>query len=194
MKLYTEEKKYSREGNSFDYKYSIFINLCEKVELPCDIYLKAFSTILKGVMLKYYYIIYKPNPRMTQLVDLCNSIYNTFKEAEFKRSILMKWNVLLLHQVIEKNSDKDIEIYLQILIKELCTTQMTLNTNLQDDLFLQNKFLMACQDYPAYSIACLIPAITSTGLISNLQMSKVTYKSINKKQQSQYLQGDKYNK
>ena len=70
MKLYTEEKKYSREGDSFDYKYSIFINLCEKVELPRDVYLKVFLTILKGAAFKYYYMTCKLNLRMTQLVDL----------------------------------------------------------------------------------------------------------------------------
>jgi hypothetical protein len=34
--LYTEEKKYGRDGDSFDYKYNIFIDLCEKAELVED--------------------------------------------------------------------------------------------------------------------------------------------------------------
>ena len=46
MKLYTEEKKYSRDSNSFDYKYSIFIDLYKKAELLIDAYFKAFLIIL----------------------------------------------------------------------------------------------------------------------------------------------------
>lgn len=47
-KLYTEEKKYSGDSDSFDYKYSIFIDLCEKAELPLPLYAKAFSVMLRG--------------------------------------------------------------------------------------------------------------------------------------------------
>ena len=126
---------------------------------------------------------------MTQLADLCNSVQSTFEGAEYKRSILTKWNTLSLHQIISKNSDKDIKTCLQLLVKELHIIQMNLNTNLQSNTFLQNKLLMACQDYLACSIAYLIPILLLTGLINNLQMSIIIYKSINKKQsQTQYLQ------
>ena len=97
----------------FDYKYGIFIDLCEKAELPKEMYFKAFSIMLKGAALKHYYTTCKSNPRMTQLADLCYSIRNTFEGPEYKRSMLTKWNELSLHQIIEKNSDKDIETCLQ---------------------------------------------------------------------------------
>ena len=96
--------------------------------------------------------------------------------------MLTKWNALSLRQIIGKNPDKDIEICLQLLVEELRTIQMNLDTNLQSDTFLQNKLLMACQDYSACSIACSIPALSSTGLINNLRTSIVTYESVNKKQ------------
>ena len=54
-KLYTKEKKYSSDSDSFDYKYSIFINLYEKAELLIEAYFKAFSIILRGAALKHYY-------------------------------------------------------------------------------------------------------------------------------------------
>ena len=95
-KLYTEEKKYSGEGDSFDYKYGIFINLCKKAELPKEMYFKAFSIMLKGAALKHYYTTCKSNPRMTQLVDLCYSIRNTFEGPEYKQSKLSKWNLTTL--------------------------------------------------------------------------------------------------
>ena len=89
-KLYTEEKKYGGDGDSFDYKYSIFIDLCEKAELPIDAYFKAFSIMLRGAALKHYYTTCKTDPRITQLTDLCNSVRSTFEGAEYKRSMLTK--------------------------------------------------------------------------------------------------------
>jgi hypothetical protein len=94
--LYTKEKKYGGDGNSFDYKYNIFIDLCEKAELLIDAYFKAFFIMLKGAALKHFYTTCKTDLRMTQLADLCSSVQSTFKKAEYKRSMLTKWNTLLL--------------------------------------------------------------------------------------------------
>ena len=63
--MYTEERKYGGDGDSFDYKYNIFIDLCEKAELLIDVYFKAFSIILKGAALKYYYTTCKTNLKIT---------------------------------------------------------------------------------------------------------------------------------
>jgi hypothetical protein len=88
--LYTKEKKYGKDGDNFDYKYNIFIDLCKKAELLINAYFKAFSIILKGAALKHYYTTCKTDLKMTQLADLCYSIRNIFKGAEYKRSILTK--------------------------------------------------------------------------------------------------------
>jgi hypothetical protein len=65
MKLYTKKKKYNRNSNSFDYKYNIFIDLCEKAELLINAYFKAFSIMLKRAVLKHFYTTYKTNLRIT---------------------------------------------------------------------------------------------------------------------------------
>jgi hypothetical protein len=88
--LYTEKKKYGGDGNSFDYKYNVFIDLCKKAELLINAYFKAFSIMLKGAALKHYYTTYKTDLKITQLADLCYSIRNTFKDAKYKRSMLTK--------------------------------------------------------------------------------------------------------
>jgi hypothetical protein len=88
--LYTKEKKYGKDGDSFNYKYNIFINLCKKAELLINAYFKAFFIILKAAVLKHYYMTYKTDLKITQLADLCYSVHNTFKSAEYKRSILTK--------------------------------------------------------------------------------------------------------
>jgi hypothetical protein len=88
--LYTKEKKYDRDGNSFNYKYNIFINLCKKAKLLIDAHFKAFFIMLKRAALKHYYTTCKTDLKITQLADLCYSIHNTFEGAEYKRSILTK--------------------------------------------------------------------------------------------------------
>jgi hypothetical protein len=128
--LYTEEKKYDGNSDSFDYKYNVFIDLCEKAELLIDAYFKAFFIMLKEAALKHYYTTCKTDPRMTQLADLCSSVRSTFEGAEYKRSMLTKWNVLSLQQVISKNPDKDTKTCLHLLVEELRTTQMNLDISL----------------------------------------------------------------
>ena len=123
-----EEKKYGGDGDSFDYKYSIFTDLCEKAKLPMDAYFKAFSIMLRGAALKHYYMSCKTDPNMTRLTDLCNSVRNVFEGAEYKRSMLTKWNALTLRQIIANNPNKDVESSLQLLIEELRATQMNLDT------------------------------------------------------------------
>jgi hypothetical protein len=88
--LYTKKKKYDRDGDSFDYKYNIFIDLCKKAKLLINAYFKAFFIILKGAALKHYYTTYKTDLKWTQLADLCYSVRNTFEGAEYKKSILTK--------------------------------------------------------------------------------------------------------
>jgi hypothetical protein len=90
MKLYTEEKKYGGDSDSFDYKYNVFIDLCEKAELLINAYFKTFSIMLKRAALKHYYTTCKTDLKITQLADLCYSIRNTFEGAEYKRSMLTK--------------------------------------------------------------------------------------------------------
>lgn len=179
-RIYTDDLKYSGEGESFDYKYNIFIDLCEKVEIPSEAYFKAFSTMLKGTALKHYYTSIKPNPRITQLCEICDNIRQTFEGEEFKRSMLTRWNNITLRSVIEKNPSKDIETCLQILVDELRSIQMSLTRNFQNDISLQNKLLTACQNHPACSIACSTPASSSLALINNLRSSINTYLAVTK--------------
>lgn len=55
-KMYSDDLKYGREGDCFDYKHGIFVDSCEKIDLPRDSYFKALSTMLKGAVSKHNYI------------------------------------------------------------------------------------------------------------------------------------------
>ncbi|KAI0993133.1 hypothetical protein K3495_g15051, partial [Podosphaera aphanis] len=187
-KIYTDDLKYSGDDDSFDYKYGIFIDLCEKVEVPRDAYFKAFSTMLKGAALNHFYTSIKTNPRITQLFEICEDIRNTFEGSEFKRSNLTKWNNMTLKTILENNPEKNVESCFQLLVNELRSTQMMLQSNFQDDATLQNKLILACQAHPACSIGCSIPASSSIGLINNLRLSISNYLAVHKSpEQNQFL-------
>jgi hypothetical protein len=55
-KIYTEKQKYSSINKSLNYKLIIFYNICNQVDVPQEDYLKAFPTMLKGLVLDYFYI------------------------------------------------------------------------------------------------------------------------------------------
>jgi hypothetical protein len=53
-KVYTNKQKYNK-FTSFDYKLTIFYNICKRSDLSCKRYTTVFLTMLKGLAEKYYY-------------------------------------------------------------------------------------------------------------------------------------------
>jgi hypothetical protein len=53
-KVYTNGQKYNR-STSFDYKLTIFYNICKRSGLPREGYATAFPTMLKRLAEDYYY-------------------------------------------------------------------------------------------------------------------------------------------
>jgi hypothetical protein len=51
--------------------------------------------------------------------EVCFSMRNYFEDAEYRRSILFKWNNLILKSVMTSNENKSVEECLQLLIKQL---------------------------------------------------------------------------
>jgi hypothetical protein len=54
-KLYTNKAKYNDENDSFSYKLTIFHDMYDRVDISQSAKLKAFSTMLKDLILDYYY-------------------------------------------------------------------------------------------------------------------------------------------
>jgi hypothetical protein len=46
VKMYTDESRYSKEDDNFDYKLIIFYDLCDKADIPDNIKAKAYLMIL----------------------------------------------------------------------------------------------------------------------------------------------------
>jgi len=103
--MYTEESKYSGEDDNFDYKLTIFNDLCDRVGIPQEAKIKGFPTMLYGITLNFYY---ENKATYTTFNDICNAVRNYFKGPEYKRGILIKWNAITLKTVIMKNKSKSI--------------------------------------------------------------------------------------
>ena len=88
-KLYTDKFKYSSENDNFDFKLTIFINLCQKTDILKQEFNQAYSTILRGLAFDYYYINLKSNPFSVSFDKLYEVTRNYFKGLEYKRNILI---------------------------------------------------------------------------------------------------------
>jgi hypothetical protein len=86
--------------------YTIFTDLCQKADILKQEFSQAYSTILRGLVLNYYYINLKSNPLGVPFDKLCEAIRNYFEGLEYKRDIFTQWNALKLRTVIDKNIKK----------------------------------------------------------------------------------------
>jgi negative regulator of genetic competence, sporulation and motility len=122
-KLYTDKAKYSEKNDNFSFKLIMFNDMCDRVDVSSETKLKAFLIMLKELALNYYYdnMTSKNKNHSITFDDVCVSIMSYFKDAEYKRSILNKWNNLTLKSVMSKteNEEKSMNECLQLLIKEL---------------------------------------------------------------------------
>ena len=54
--MYISEKKYNESfTESLSYQFNIFIDLCDRAEIPPQILSTVFLTMLNSMTLKYYY-------------------------------------------------------------------------------------------------------------------------------------------
>jgi len=68
-KIYTDDQKYNGVSNSFNFKLTIFYNICKRASLPLKGYITALLTMLKGLAQDYYY-------NSSLLTRLFTEVYN----------------------------------------------------------------------------------------------------------------------
>jgi septin family protein len=136
----------------------MFNDMCKQIDVLFETKLKAFLIMLKELALKYYYenIISKNKNHSITFDDICVSMMNYFKDVEYKKNILNKWNNLTLKSIMSriKNEEKSMNEYLQLLIKKLRHLQHDLESILCIDDFFHNKLINACQKISTCQYAC----------------------------------------
>ena len=144
--MYTKESKYKSNRDSFNFKLTIFYNICGRVNILYKTKTKAFFIILKGLALNFFYLNNTINKLSFQ--DICSAVQTYFKGLEYKRGVLVYWNTILLKSIMDKSEGKSIADYLQLLFNKLHHLQYGLDINLQTDVFIYNKLIIAYQDMP----------------------------------------------
>ena len=105
MKIYTEDNKYSGEDDNFDFKFTIFHDLCSRANVPQEAKAKAYPIILRGLALNHYYTNLK-NVTITLLFDqIYNATRHYFKGPKYRRSILGQWNSITLKSIMSKSEN-----------------------------------------------------------------------------------------
>ncbi len=89
-KIYINEAKYSGRNDSFTFKLAIFHDICSRSDVPLEAKMKTFPTMLKGLALDYYYSNISTRVVALNFDQVCNSIRNYFKRAEYKQSVFSK--------------------------------------------------------------------------------------------------------
>jgi hypothetical protein len=171
-KNYTPDMKYDGTNSHFDYKLTIFHNVCERVDLPHEAYIRAFPIMLKGLALAHYY-----NAQLSQLpyFDACNKVRAYFEGPEYHRSNINKWNSLTLDSISTKHPDKSTWEVVQLLLNELTELQYGLPQELRTPAFWINKVVLTCQGSPACRFAVADAPQEPGQLINRLQSSITTY-------------------
>ena len=128
IKIYTEESKYGGNKNSFNFKLTIFHDICGRADILYKAKAKAFPTMLKGLALNFFYLNNTINKSSFQ--DICSTVQTYFEGLEYKRGILVYQNTTLLKSIIDKSKGKLTVDYLQLLLNELRHLQYGLEINL----------------------------------------------------------------
>ncbi|POS84537.1 hypothetical protein EPUL_004867 [Erysiphe pulchra] len=184
-KFYTEEEKYSGSQERFDFKLTIFKDICEKVNLPEDKRIKGLPIMLKGDAKKFYYQSLFPHiNNLTNFDEIVNKIKSKFEGAEYQRTILENWLGITLDSFTLKSPEKPLSKNFEALLAMLCDLQLGLAPRYRYEEFLYTKLFHPCKKNQACELACFKPASTLEGLITDLRAS-LSLKNNNKN--SQYL-------
>jgi len=99
-KIYTDDQKYDGVSDSFDFKLTIFYDICKRSGLPPEGYLTVLPTMLKGLAQDHYY---NSNLSARSFTEACDHIRGFFEGPEYYRKNLTEWNATNLQEIISKN-------------------------------------------------------------------------------------------
>jgi hypothetical protein len=91
--MYSDDEKYNGVNDSFDFKLSVFADICARASLPRDGYMLTFPTMLKGLAQAHYY---NRGLAGKSFDEACGHIRSFFEGPEYHRKSLAQWNSITL--------------------------------------------------------------------------------------------------
>ena len=82
--MYIKNNKYSGEDDNFDFKLTIFYDFYSKADIPQKAKVKAYPTMLRGLILNYYYTNLKNITLTLSFNQIYNTTHNYFEGPEYK--------------------------------------------------------------------------------------------------------------
>ncbi|RKF65906.1 hypothetical protein OnM2_001033, partial [Erysiphe neolycopersici] len=180
-KCYTNDMKYGGSDDRFDYKLSIFYDVCNRTQLSEWQWKSAIPIMLKSRALVFYYRTLLPKINTeTPFQQIINNIRNNFEGESYKRLIQQQWRKVNIASIIEINPEKSLNEHLETMIETLQDLQLGLDSKYRDDDYLRDKLIQACEGNPAFQNACYRPAPTLEEFINDLRSSVLAHeKSLN---------------
>ena len=104
-KMYDPNDKYGGLiTQSLDRSFAIFMDLCDRAEIPPKIYPRAFPTMLQGTALDFYYT--NCSGYDLELKQLFRMFKDHFEGKEHVHNLLREWNATTLRGELKKAPDK----------------------------------------------------------------------------------------
>lgn len=166
-KIYRDNDKYSGHSDDvLDEKLCIFYEHCKKAGVQPSEYKDAFSTMLKGEALSYYYDTLIARSYgfkvMTQLLR------GHFETPERERAHRQTWNTLRFEDVIRKNPTKSMTECLEEVIKTLRHSQRRISGH-QTEWDLREQLITACKSVPQCDVVLLRPSHSYEAVCADLR-------------------------
>ncbi|KAG9244629.1 hypothetical protein BJ878DRAFT_479973 [Calycina marina] len=177
-KLYTEEQKYGGGDDSFEYKSTIFVDICSRSGLPDVGYMAAFPTMLKGIALSHYY---SSNLGGRSYENACTHMSNFFEGDEFKSLKVEQWNNTTLKGMmgLTANAGKSIYEVFRLLVEELSILRYSIYEYMRTDVLFRDNIKTACGGHEACRIGLLKPVKDIGEYINGIRSSISTWEKDN---------------
>ena len=135
--------------------------------------------MLKGDALDFYLSNHFNTQDDTTIEQVRNLMKKHFEGPEYKISILNQWNAISFATIKRDNPDKPYIECIDLLVSKLRKLRYGLLPELQTDMHVHSKLILASEGIPDLRIACQKPSHTLQGLITDLRASATTFDRTN---------------
>ena len=135
--------------------------------------------MLKGDALDFYLSNHFHAQEDATVEQVGNLIKKHFKGPEYKISILNQWNTTSFATIKRDNPDKSYIECIDLLVAKLRKLRYRLLPELQTDMYVHSKLILACEGVPDLRTACQKPLYTLQGLIIDLRALATVYDRVN---------------
>ncbi|KAF6795466.1 glycosyl transferase [Colletotrichum musicola] len=195
IKFYTEDMKYDgSKYDSFESKMAIFRDTCNKADITIPQYRGAFSTMLKGKAIDYYFSLTIDNDASSMSFhELAIRVKSHFETEEFQSAYISEWAQTTFAQVIRDNPNKTKLEAFDTLVDTLTRIQRVLPHYYKGELVIRDHLLRACYGVKECRLGLTAPPSSFEGLCHKMRNAIGTEIRSQQEERRQYVtSGDQH--